>query len=119
MSETTRASRIERTPEQKAEEKRIREMHRQNPIRETPADTLRGSDASQLLKHAANVRHEREAQGLTREQLAERAGIDLQTLVRFETGQAFNPTIAALYRIAAALGRTLVLGLETSPVQRD
>ena len=34
MSDTTKASKIERTPEQKAEEKRIREMHRQNPVRE-------------------------------------------------------------------------------------
>jgi ribosome-binding protein aMBF1 (putative translation factor) len=111
MSDTTKVPRIERTPEQRAEEKRIREMHRQAPIRAVPADTVRGSDVAQLLKFVAAVRSERESQGLTVEQLAERAGIDADMLKRFEAGQAFNPTIATVYRIAGALGRNLVLNL--------
>jgi ribosome-binding protein aMBF1 (putative translation factor) len=112
MSDTTKAPKAGRTPEQMAEEKRIREMHRQNPIREIPADTLRGSDAAQLLRFVASVRREREAQGLTLEQLAERAGIDVGVLSRFESGQAFNPTVSTLFRLAAALGRNLVVGLD-------
>jgi ribosome-binding protein aMBF1 (putative translation factor) len=94
------------------DERRIREMHRQNPIREVPADTLRGADAAQLLRFVASVRREREAQGLTLEQLAERAGIDVGVLSRFESGPAFNPTVSTLFRLAAALGRSLVLGLD-------
>lgn len=112
MSDRTRAPKTERGLEQKAEEKRIRELHRQNPIREVPADTLRGSDVAQLLRFVASVRREREAQGLTLEQLAERAGIDAGVLSRFESGQAFNPTVSTLFRLAAALGRNLVLGLD-------
>jgi ribosome-binding protein aMBF1 (putative translation factor) len=117
MSDTTNASTIERTPEVKAEEKRIREMHRQTPIRDVPTDTLRGADVEQLLKFIAAVRREREAQGLTLEQLAERAGIDAGVLARFESGQAFNPTVSTLFRIATALGRNLVLGLDATPAQ--
>lgn len=112
MSDTTRVPKIERTPEQKAEEKRIREIHQQNPIREVPADTLRGADAALLLKFLAAVRREREAQGLTVEQLAERAGIDVAVVSRFESGQAFNPTVSTLFRIAGALGRNLMLALD-------
>lgn len=117
MSDTTKAPKTERTPEQKAEEKRIRDMHRQTPIRDVPADTLRGADVEQLLTFIAAVRREREAQGLTVEQLATRAGIDAGVLSRFESGQAFNPTVSTLYRIAAARGRSLVLTLDATPVQ--
>lgn len=98
-------------------EQRIRETHRHAPIREVPADTLRGSGAAQLLKFVACVRREREAQGLTLEQLAARAGIDVGALSRFESGQAFNPTVSTLFRIAAALGRNLVLALDGMPAE--
>ncbi len=116
MSDTAKVPKSERTPEQKAEEQRIRESHRQNPIREVPADTLRGADAAQLLQFVASVRREREAQGLTLEQLAARAGVDVGVLSRFEAGQAFNPTVSMLFRIAAALGRNLTLALNGSSV---
>lgn len=116
MSDTAEVPRAERSPEQKAEERRIREQHRQNPIREVPTDTLRGSDVVQLLTFAAGVRREREAQGLTLEQLAARAGVDAGVLSRFESGQAFNPTVSTLFRIAGALGRNLVLALAETPL---
>lgn len=114
MSDTAKAPKIERTPEQKAEERRIREMHRLNPIRELPADTLNGAAAAQLLKFVASVRREREAQGLTLQQLAERAGIDASVLARLEAGQAFNPSVSTLFRIASALEHKLVLALDVS-----
>ena len=44
MSDTAKLPRIERTPEQRAEERRIREMHRHNPVREVPTDTITGAD---------------------------------------------------------------------------
>jgi ribosome-binding protein aMBF1 (putative translation factor) len=112
MSDTAKVPRSERTPEQKAEEKRIRELHEQTPIRDVPADTLRGSDTARLLEFVASVRRERESQGLTLEQLAARAGVEVGMLARFESGQAFNPTISTLFRIATALGRDLVLTLD-------
>jgi ribosome-binding protein aMBF1 (putative translation factor) len=112
MSDTTRAPKVERTPEQRTEEKRIREMHRQAPIRQVSADTLRGEDVEQLLKLVAAIRREREAQGLTVEELAARAGTDAAVLTRFESGQAFNPSLSTLFRIADALGRKLVLALD-------
>jgi len=118
MSDTAKVPRSERTPEQKAEEKRIRELHAQNPIRGVPADTLGGSNAARLLEFVASVRRERESQGLTLEQLAARAGVEVGILARFESGQAFSPTISTLFRIAAALGRELVLtlnGLTSQP----
>ncbi len=117
MSDTAKVPKSERTPEQKAEEKRIHELHRRTPIREVPADTLSGSDAAQLLRFVACVRRERESQGLTLEQLAARAGIEVGMLARFESGQAFNPTVSTLFRIAAALGRNLVLALDGVPAQ--
>jgi ribosome-binding protein aMBF1 (putative translation factor) len=101
------------------EEARIRELHRQAPIRAVPADTLRGSDVAQLLKFVADVRRERESQGLTVEQLAERAAIDADVLKRFEAGQAFIPTIATVYRIAGALGRNLRLALDGTTQQQN
>jgi ribosome-binding protein aMBF1 (putative translation factor) len=112
MSETAKLPKVERTAEQKAEERRIREMHRQNPVREVPNDTIRGTDAAQLLKFIAYIKHEREQQGLTVEQLAERAGMEVTTLSRLEMGQAFNPTISTLIRIAEALGKKLSLAFE-------
>lgn len=115
MRNTAKLPKIERTAEQKAEERRIREMHLQNPIHQVPADTIRGADAAQLLKFAAVVRHEREAQGMTLEQLADRAGMDVAALSRLETGQAFNPTISTLFRIAGALGKNLVLAFDGAP----
>jgi ribosome-binding protein aMBF1 (putative translation factor) len=112
MSDTAKVPKIERTPEQKAEERRIREMHRQNPVREVPADTVRGADVAQLFRLAAAIRREREAQGLSIEQLAERAGVDVNALSRLEAGQGLNPTVSTLFRLAHALGRNLVLSLE-------
>jgi ribosome-binding protein aMBF1 (putative translation factor) len=114
MSDTAKLPRKERTPEQIAEERRVREAHRLNPIRDVPADTLSGADATQLLQLVASIRREREALGLSPEQLAERAGLEVATLHRLESGQSFNPTIATLFRLAAALGKHLTVGLDAT-----
>jgi ribosome-binding protein aMBF1 (putative translation factor) len=117
MSDTTKVPKIERTPEQKAEELRIREMHRLNPIREVPSDTITNADARQMLKFIAAIKREREAQGLTLHELAERAAVDIDVLTRLEAAHSFNPTISILFRLARALGKRLELGLadEQSP----
>jgi ribosome-binding protein aMBF1 (putative translation factor) len=111
MSEPNRPK-FERTPEQKAEERRIREMHRQNPVREMSADTIRGEDAAQVLRFVASIRREREERGLSVEQLAEHAGLDAMVLTRLEAGQAFNPTVSTLFRIAEALDKNLLLAFD-------
>jgi transcriptional regulator with XRE-family HTH domain len=51
---------------------------------------------------AANVRHLREARGLTQQQMARLAGIPRATWGHLETGSA-NPTLAVLDRVATAL----------------
>ena len=50
---------------------------------------------------------ERERQGLSLTELAERGGIDRATISKFETGKIPNPTIGALKKDAAALGKSL------------
>lgn len=107
MSDATKLPNVERT----AEERRIRELHKHSPIRELPAGTITGADVAGMLKFVAAVRREREAQGLSVEQLAERAGVDAAALARFEAGQAFNPSASTLFRLARALGKNLALTL--------
>lgn len=112
MSDSAKLLRIERTPEQKAEEWRIREIHRQNPIREVPTDTMSGADAAQMLRFVACLQRERESQGLSIEEIANCAGVDVMVLSKLESGQSFNPTAATMFRIARALGKHLVFALE-------
>ena len=100
MSDTTKVPRIERTPEQKAEELRIRELHRLNPIREVPTDLISNADAVRMFKLLAAIKREREAQGLTVEELAKRAAVDVDVLKRLEAAHSFNPTVSILFRIA-------------------
>jgi transcriptional regulator with XRE-family HTH domain len=78
-----------------------------------PMDSIREADAARLFKFVAMIRGERESQGMTVEQLAERADVDAAALYNLEAGQAFNPTVATLFRIAAALGKNLALGFES------
>jgi transcriptional regulator with XRE-family HTH domain len=107
MSDTTGIPKIERTPEQKAEERRIREMHRQNPIRELPTDTITGADVVVLYRFVAAIRREREALGLTPEEVAKRAGIEPSAYTRLEAGNSISPSLSSLFRIARALGKSL------------
>jgi transcriptional regulator with XRE-family HTH domain len=51
---------------------------------------------------AANIRHLREARGLTQEQMAKLAGVPRATWGHLESGSA-NPTLAVLHRAAMAL----------------
>lgn len=97
---------------EKDEERRIRELHRQNPVREIPSDTMSAADAARMLRFIAAIRSERESQGLTVEQLAQPAGIDAGVLARIEGGQSFKPTVATLFRIAEAFGKGLTLRFE-------
>jgi len=90
----------------------LREMHRQNPVREVPTDTISNADARSMLKFIAELKRQREAQGLTVQELADRAAVGVDVLNRFEAAHSFNPTISILFRIARALGRPLVVALD-------
>ncbi|CAN5911419.1 hypothetical protein BH23PLA1_BH23PLA1_08720 [soil metagenome] len=102
--EAFRASR--RTPEARAEEQAVREAIRAEfPPAEADAETL---------AMLASLRQERERQGLSLADMAERTGIDSATLSRLETGRQPNPTISTLKRYAAALGRRIEIALQSS-----
>ncbi len=53
---------------------------------------------------ATNISRYRKQQNMTQKELAEKAGIDLFTLSKIETGTTPNPTIETMKRIADALG---------------
>ena len=64
---------------------------------------------ARMLKFVAAIKREREAPGLTIEQLAEKAAADVGVLSRLEAAHSFNPTVSILFRIARALGKELTL----------
>ncbi len=59
----------------------------------------------------AAIRKEREALGLTPEEVADRAGVEASAYARLEAGNLFNPALSSLFRIARVLGKSLNLGL--------
>lgn len=59
-----------------------------------------------LLRVAENIKERRRALGLTQAQLAERLGVDTETLSRFERGK-HSPTLKNLARLAGLLQTTV------------
>ncbi len=66
----------------------------------------------ELIEALAGLRRERERQGLSLTDMAERTGIDRATISKLETGKIANPTIGTLNTYAKALGRRLSWTLE-------
>jgi DNA-binding XRE family transcriptional regulator len=109
---------IERTPEQRAELKAVRErFQRDKPTRaqlETSGDYGPGLPTVTyfaLMGLLMRMRELREAAGLSLADVAERAGMDKAFISRLETGQG-NPTVDTLARYAAAIGKRVVFGVE-------
>lgn len=112
----------ERTPEQLAELRAVRERYqREKP---SPDEALAESGHAALLplgevvllhEVAAALRRERERVGMTLAELSARTGIDPAALSRLETGKAANPTVDTLYRVAAALGKVMSCVLRDTP----
>ena len=109
---------IERTPEQLAELKAVRErFQRDKPTRarlEASGEYGRGLPTVTyfaLMGLMKRMRELREAAGLSLAAVAERAGMDKAFVSRLETGQG-NPTIDTLARYAAAIGKRVVFGVE-------
>ncbi|MEX1366000.1 MAG: helix-turn-helix transcriptional regulator [Nannocystaceae bacterium] len=66
-------------------------------------------DPEQVLAHLAReLRHAREARGLSRRRLAERAGLSIETIKELEQGQGFHPRLETMVRLASGLGVALV-----------
>ena len=51
---------------------------------------------------SANIKKLRKEQGLSQEQLAQKAGITYSTLIKIESGLNKNPTLETLTKIAGA-----------------
>jgi DNA-binding phage protein len=120
------ASQEVRSPESLAEIRRVRErFQREKP---TLAQVLAATGQkeamplgeylqAQELLHALRI--ERERQGLTLAQLANRTGYDSAVLSRLLTGRQTNTTLATVGRIANALGKELVHTLRDSSAPRS
>jgi DNA-binding XRE family transcriptional regulator len=66
----------------------------------------------ELIEALTGQRRERERQGLSLTDMAERTGIDRATISKLETGKIANPTVGTLRTYAKALGRRLAWTLE-------
>lgn len=120
MSVKREQRKIERTPEEQARIDAIREKYQ----REKPGpDQLVASGEYEgpvqacayweVRRVMAVLKAEREQQGLSLAQLAERAGIDKGAISKLETGRQANPTVDTLSRIAAGLGVKLGITLQS------
>lgn len=69
------------------------------------------------------IRDLRETAGFTQKKLADRLGVSQQVIARLESGEADNPTVSTLERIAKATGHRLHFQFErtrkTAPLQRS
>jgi DNA-binding XRE family transcriptional regulator len=70
----------------------------------------------ELIAALAGLRRQRERQGLSLTDMAERTGIDRATISKLETGKLANPTVGMLRTYARALGRRLNWTLEAVEV---
>jgi DNA-binding Xre family transcriptional regulator len=111
-----------RTPEVAAQLRADRERYqRDRPTVEQllaeggHADTVPLGELLALHEVMFELKRERDRQGLTLAELADRTGIDAAALSRLETGKQANPTLDTLYRIAHALQKAVVCGLRDLP----
>jgi DNA-binding XRE family transcriptional regulator len=64
------------------------------------------------------LKGEREEQGLTIADVAERSGLDRAVVSRLENGKQDNPTVATLMRYAAAVGKRFLWSYEDVTTER-
>ncbi len=102
----------ERTEEQKARDRIIREKFAHKPSWEELVASGEISEHATTLgayiafrKAMAGLKRERERQGLTLDDVADRAGMDPSTISTLEDGKDADPTISTVARYAAALGK--------------
>ncbi len=117
MSAKRNARKVEFTPEQRAEQCRLRELFQDwHPSPEELIASGEGvnfalfGEYPGLRPFLVELKQAREQAGLSLADVARRCGIDKAALSRLENGQNANPTIDTLWRYAAALGKRLLLG---------
>jgi DNA-binding XRE family transcriptional regulator len=105
------AIKSKRTAEERAAEEAIRRRHAANPVRRSPANAISRKSFLSVIEMVNAFKVERERQGLTLAEVADRMGIDSPALSRLETGKMLNPTLATMHKWAEALGKGLKLQL--------
>src|SRR5260370_33580367 len=87
-----------RPAEQRAEEEAVRRQHAANPVRQKPAGTINRQTFTAILRLIARFKAERESQGLTLAEVAERMGSDPPALSRLEIGRMVTPSMDTLHK---------------------
>jgi hypothetical protein len=110
---------LERTPEELAELKAEREWFAKNrPDLEDLLATgeyegpFRQGDVLRLLEVVSALKRRRQEQGSSLAELAERSGLDLNTITRLERGEILNPSIGTLWQYADAVEARIVLSVK-------
>jgi ribosome-binding protein aMBF1 (putative translation factor) len=110
----------EMTPEQRAAMELIR-ASRHNPEADADREQFREAIREEvppavpdpsLLETLAALRVERERQGLSLADVAERTQMDKATLSKLETGKVLNPTYLTIRTYARALGKQVAWRIE-------
>ena len=117
-----RQVKIERTEEEKARLKAVRErFQREKPTSEQLVASgeynppIRQSEYWELMQTAAALKKAREAAGMSLRDVAEKMSIDAAALSRLENGVNDNPTIDTLFRYANSLGKQIVVQIVDLP----
>src|SRR6476620_5484310 len=117
MSARRNARKVEFTPAQRAEQRRIRELFQDwHPSPEELIASGEGvnfalfGEYPGLRPFLVELKQAREQAGLSLADVSRRCGIDKAALSRLENGQNANPTLDTLWRYAAAVGKRLLLG---------
>src|SRR5260221_4957328 len=109
---TDAVSRVRRlTPEEAARFRQIREQAQAEKAemarRLQPEQPVPGTwaDFHELRSLVDSLRAEREKRGLTREEVARRAMLDVRQIAELEEYRDLNPSLSTLTRFATAAGR--------------
>jgi len=112
--------RIERTPEEQDELRRIRDDYQSR--RPSMEELLASGDVTEfvplgeylsLRSTMLALREQRERRGLTVTNVAERSGMNESRIAELESGVQTNPTVDALCRYAAAVGARITWLVES------
>jgi ribosome-binding protein aMBF1 (putative translation factor) len=109
----------ERTPEEMAELRAVREsFQREQPGQDELVASgdydgpFRQGDIMTLLSALATLKRERERQGLSLAEISDRSGLDKGMISRLENGKILNPTVNTLWKYANAVGMTVSMSAE-------
>ena len=116
MSAKRNARKVEFTPAQRAEQRRLRELFQDwHPSPEELIASGEGvhfalfGEYPGLRPFLVELKQAREQAGLSLADVARRCGLAKAALARLENGQEANPTLDTLWRYVAAVGKRLLL----------